>query len=563
MPAENFLNRYIRRLTFAFLACLICPAPSFALDTVRLTIERIRVIDGSPDSDGGEADFFVRWQIAGARSHNEDRGNQDSLEGMNEIMPRWEFTQDVDRNVAGTIPIQIEVWDEDGFLNGADDQLDASSSPSTRVVALSLNLATCVITLGPNSGVFASSTTTTLITTGACGQLLSVSGDGTPESEARVYLEFRVTRESDIRPDSAIAGTAPRIRCTHAPLIPVTGEPIVITASSVNATGGAILAEQFNIFFASALGVNAPTSMPATPAGVCSVGATGTTTCAITQTVPVGSAAFSYGCSTTVAGLDAWSGWKTAPIGLTADDDPIPVVRTGSSESRIDIVFAPDRNSYPDISGRAFQNDVAAAILNGYYSEDIFLMNQDHFNFWIAQQPGLVSDFTASDCDHEPPSDWSDNYGFADLGVIMHTWDRPAGAPAFRDCAPGGESYVSSPAGAPRTLLHETGHTPFGLADEYCCDGGYFEAEPANIYSEWGNDLTEDCRADLANLGRTTGCRLVDVGAGTIIGTGPFSNFHSTSEPPSNDLMNDNRTPQAADIRSFNEMFTRCRNTSC
>ena len=28
------------------------------------------------------------------------------------------------------------------------------------------------------------------------------------------------------------------------------------------------------------------------------------------------------------------------------------------------------------------------------------------------------------------------------------------------------------------TVLHETGHSPFGLADEYCCDGGYFENPP-------------------------------------------------------------------------------------
>jgi len=33
------------------------------------------------------------------------------------------------------------------------------------------------------------------------------------------------------------------------------------------------------------------------------------------------------------------------------------------------------------------------------------------------------------------------------------------------------------------TFLHELGHSPVGLADEYCCDGGYFQSHPyPNIY---------------------------------------------------------------------------------
>ena len=43
----------------------------------------------------------------------------------------------------------------------------------------------------------------------------------------------------------------------------------------------------------------------------------------------------------------------------------------------------------------------------------------------------------------------------------------------FRDCAPGGQRLFSSEPTSIGTVLHETGHRPFGLADEYCCDGGY------------------------------------------------------------------------------------------
>ena len=48
----------------------------------------------------------------------------------------------------------------------------------------------------------------------------------------------------------------------------------------------------------------------------------------------------------------------------------------------------------------------------------------------------------------------------------------------FRDCAPGGERVFSTEPGSFGTILHESGHRPFGLADEYCCDGGYLPDRP-------------------------------------------------------------------------------------
>ena len=44
-----------------------------------------------------------------------------------------------------------------------------------------------------------------------------------------------------------------------------------------------------------------------------------------------------------------------------------------------------------------------------------------------------------------------------------------------------GNPIVAS-AGEKEILLHELGHQVFRLADEYCCDGGYWHAEQGNLF---------------------------------------------------------------------------------
>jgi hypothetical protein len=48
------------------------------------------------------------------------------------------------------------------------------------------------------------------------------------------------------------------------------------------------------------------------------------------------------------------------------------------------------------------------------------------------------------------------------------------------------------------TVLHETGHSPFGLADESCCDGGYWEQ---SVHPNLHNTLA-GCQADAPRLRR-------------------------------------------------------------
>ena len=45
-------------------------------------------------------------------------------------------------------------------------------------------------------------------------------------------------------------------------------------------------------------------------------------------------------------------------------------------------------------------------------------------------------------------------------------------------------------------MVHETGHSPFGLLDEYCCDGGYWQADDLpNVYGSLA-----ECIADIPSL---------------------------------------------------------------
>jgi hypothetical protein len=105
------------------------------------------------------------------------------------------------------------------------------------------------------------------------------------------------------------------------------------------------------------------------------------------------------------------------------------------------------------------------------------------------------------------------------------------------------------------TVLHETGHAPFGLPDEYCCDGGYYEPAPhPTMY-----DTLAECEADAPALGRTAAdCR-------TITDSRPTPpKVWYTSEPTPNDLMNrDRRPPQAGDIRRMNWFFDNCDDGKC
>lgn len=72
------------------------------------------------------------------------------------------------------------------------------------------------------------------------------------------------------------------------------------------------------------------------------------------------------------------------------------------------------------------------------------------------------------------PKEYYEACPFADQATVFVNSELRAGK--------SGNPIVAS-AGERSILVHELGHSTFGLADEYCCDGGYWEKEPQpNIF---------------------------------------------------------------------------------
>jgi hypothetical protein len=177
-------------------------------------------------------------------------------------------------------------------------------------------------------------------------------------------------------------------------------------------------------------------------------------------------------------------------------------------------------------------------------------------NFWLADRQGdadrvaapTPTDPNATRCVLTAPTNWTTDYSWRDTGVILHRT-------TFRDCANRGQAVFSAEPTSLGTVLHESGHAPFGLADEYAGAANYFEPSPwPNVY-----DTLAECQADAPNLGRTAAaCRMFT----DAQPTSPRNWF--TSEPQPNDLMNSDRhPPQAADIRRMNWFFENCKDGKC
>jgi len=484
--------------------------------TVRIIIERIRALSNFDPASPWGADFYASVTIDGEELNNRDQ----HVEDQDDIFPDWEFSKQVDLAM-GRISVTIEIRDYDGGLRGEDDHADINPNPG-RNLNLTLNLNPCSIE-GDLSG--------------RCGTRLTSSG--TEDDSAEIW--FRIEEEG--------LPSAPglRVRCLHDPLWPQANDTITFTANALDGALNPRLADTIELWVNERSG----------PTQTCSTAAD----CHVSRGPFESGDTVFYGCLVRHDNDEAWSGWRRVYIGSPTPSEgrAVPVIYTGPKSSRIDIVFIADRDNYSGPDDSQFLSDVRSVIQDGYYSEDLFLSNQDKLNFWIAMDMGDAE----PDCDFDAPSNWDDAYTFADVGAILHT-------DSFRDCAPGGERLFSSEPFSLKTVLHETGHRPFGLADEYCCDGGYFQVDPyPNVYDE-----PEDCQADIANL-RVLDLRLGGYKPGRAARTDSdcrefeevidwwFDEDWSVSDPNSDDLMVDGGTPRAADVRRIEWLFDECRSARC
>jgi hypothetical protein len=313
-----------------------------------------------------------------------------------------------------------------------------------------------------------------------------------------------------------------QVQCIHDPIWPNSTDTITITARAVDGTLAPRVADSIEIW------VNDRTRPVDTGTNVDRL------------SVRVGpfpdSTNFSYACRVLDDGGSKFSGWKTVSIDTPADSRAIPVLFTGVRHNSIDIVFIADQDSYIDgATSTQFLTRVREVIERAYYSESIFLNSQDRINFWIARDTGDADGNNMTCTLLQPPINWNTAYTFAQVGAILHE-------DSFRDCANGGVRAFSSEPYNPRTILHETGHQPFGMADEYCCDGGYFQPpQNPNLFAE-----RADCEADSPG---TVVCR-------EFVANGGNDWFTWDQGPPH--LMEDNGRPRPLDERRINWMFGTC-----
>jgi len=479
------------------------------LGEIEVIVERLTTLECVDDFlwwCASSADYYGRIAIDGVEQSNEGRSESTQFDNQDDDAPYWRFTQWVNLN-RPTIPIDIRIMDSDGFLN-PDDTVDVQPG-SGRVLQLDLNPGTCIIS-GEASG--------------RCGDILDVGSridvSGNQSDRARMQVRVRVYPQPRLY-----------VRCLHSPIWPQPGDTVTFRADVLDANMRPVVSDRIELRQPAATATNLR---------VCS----NASTCEVNLSATA-NGTFNYACTAEERGIAATTGSRSSIIGAPASGRAVPVLQHQPTAGAMDLVFIPDSDNYASANVTAFRNDVHSVIRDAFLSDELFLRNQGRFNFWIAQDTGDAHGFTAGSPCHTAPANWATAYSFADSGVLLHTDN-------LRDCATGG--IFSTEPGSTDTVRHETGHSPFGLADEYCCDGGYFQTGTnPNLYgpdAPGGRAGLVACQADgLAGLRDSClGFTSSRVSSG--------SQFFRLDHAPAsgavdveNDRMMDNKVPRAADER--------------
>lgn len=518
------------RLLLSLLLLPGVPAAAQDIDvTVRVTITEVEALEDF--EGGGSADWYSYVTIDGHEQGNEDTPETDNVEDMDHVFVNWQFDQAVDL-AKGSASVMIEIRDEDGFFRLGDDLADIDPDTDARFVDFDVELATCAV-----SGEV----------TGTCGQVFASAGndpadDGT-SGRAEVHFKVEVLGLPAEVPEMLV-------RCAHRPIWPSPGDTVEVTVEALNGELDPRLADQVQVW----LGGNLLESR------------SGRTRHVATFQTTAGS--FVYGCrvvDTPVFPEDepvVFTGWRRVQQGNPPSGRAVPVLYTGEPEESIDILFVPDEDSYPGgASDPAFLDGVESSVYDpelGYYSEKVLLEHQDRLSIWLARDPGDAdpdtqdadNDGSTDDCryPHTPPADFDTEYLFAEAAAILHT-------DMFRDCAQDRLFSTEPPSiTGLRTVVHETGHRPFGLADEYCCDTFYFQPDPLpNLY-----ETQAGCAADAPDVGKT--------GADCRTFTDDDGEDWFTSDPADDDdvmfadddLMDDRGPARPLDRRRIEWLFGEC-----
>jgi hypothetical protein len=163
--------------------------------------------------------------------------------------------------------------------------------------------------------------------------------------------------------------------------------------------------------------------------------------------------------------------FATSPYPVANAAAPVYVV--GDIDRVLNSVFVPDADMAGNMN--TFYKSVAANIDSSFHREDWVRRFRYSYNFFINPFSGTAGNFSAGTSHAYPSNDA--NLSFAQARIILHTADK-------RDFSDG--RYVGTEYYNRGTILHETGHLLYGMADEY--GGG----------SHWQNEKNPNNWASLA-----------------------------------------------------------------
>ena len=189
-----------------------------------------------------------------------------------------------------------------------------------------------------------------------------------------------------------------------------------------------------------------------------------------------------------------WCGTKITPIR----------VKDQHNSGQIDVVFVPDVSYSGNLA--QFGLDVVNHIRNGYFMIDQWAVDpipadyKDRFNFYLYNS-GFGNNET---CSGTLPTDFWTDASFTDsAGILAQSgaWGCASGL--------GPPSNWIALTSRRDIVIHESGHSIFGLVDEYCGNTYYTQNDPdTNVWSS-----NASCQADIATAGFTLGnCRQIKSG---------------------------------------------------
>jgi len=156
-----------------------------------------------------------------------------------------------------------------------------------------------------------------------------------------------------------------------------------------------------------------------------------------------------------------------------------PIYVQGDPNRLLDFVFIRDDRLKTAAQQQAFRQSckkmITDAIINidslSSSGKEIHLFSSA-YNFYINPDPGHASSYNPPSLNppHTQPKNWK-NISFAEVKAILHN-------EKLIDWSMYGSGPFSSHMNNPGTMRHESGHKAFNLADEYCCNGGYYSVPP-------------------------------------------------------------------------------------